>query len=65
MMTFFKTIEVMTWITIIIILTHLLEHISTAADMAQQLAIGDGHVMVGRVSLPEMTAYNNRNTSDL
>lgn len=34
-------------------LTHLLEDISTAAHLAQQLAVGDGHVVVRWVSLPE------------
>lgn len=35
------------------LLTHLLEDISAAADLAQQLPIGDGQVMVGLVPFPE------------
>lgn len=35
------------------LLTHLLEDVSAAADLTQQLAVGDGQVMAGRVPFPE------------
>lgn len=39
----------------IMALTHFPEDIGTLADVAQQLAVGDDHVVVGRVPLPEKT----------
>lgn len=41
------------------LLTHLLEDISTAADLAQQLLVGDGQVVVGRVPFPEKDKKGN------
>lgn len=42
------------WVVICLtLLTHLLEDISEAADLAQQLLIGDWQVMVGHVPFPE------------
>lgn len=35
------------------LLTHLLEDVSAAADLTQQLAVGDGQVMARRVPFPE------------
>lgn len=40
-------------INLFVALTHVLEHISTAADVVQQVAIGYGHMMVWIVTFPE------------
>lgn len=40
-----------------VFLTHLLEDIGAAADLPQQLAVGDGQVVVGWVPLPERVTW--------
>lgn len=44
------------------VLTHLLQDISTATDVAQQLPVSDAHMMVRWVSLPEKTAHKKKHT---
>lgn len=45
-----------------VVLTHFLEHISTAADVAQQLAVSYGRMMVWIVTFPDDERGNSFTT---